>query len=73
MKKENFDDLLKKLNLTRKEFAEISGIRYTTVGKWNDDNRPIPAWVKSWLENYIEKKKFETVKQTLKDTGICEK
>lgn len=72
MNKEDFDNILKNNNLTRKDFAKLSGIQYTTVGKWNDDNRPIPAWVKSWLENYIEKCRFETVKKTLRESGVCQ-
>jgi len=66
MKKQEFDSILKDNNLTRKEFAQISGIQYTTVGKWNDENRPVPPWVKSWLENYIDKKKFENIKEMLR-------
>lgn len=72
MKKEEFDTILKENNLTRKDFANLSGIQYTTVGKWNNENRPIPVWVKSWIENYIEKKRFDDIKQTLKDSGMCD-
>ena len=71
MKKQEFDNILKKSNLTRKEFAQLSGIQYTTVGKWNDKDRTIPAWVKSWLENYIEKQKHQKLIKTLRETGVC--
>jgi len=62
MKKQEFDNILKNNNLTRKDFAQLSGIQYTTVGKWNDADRKIPAWVKSWLENYIKSKSYEDIK-----------
>lgn len=71
MIKQEFDTILKDNNLTRKDFAQLSGIQYTTVGKWNDDDRPIPAWVKSWLENYIKAKvsdnMIEAIKPFIKD------
>jgi len=67
MRKEEFDTILKNNDLTRKDFARLSGIKYTTVGKWNDSDRPIPVWVKSWLENYIDKKKFDNIKEIIKD------
>lgn len=62
MTKIEFDTILKENNLTRKDFANLSGIKYTTVGKWNDADRPIPSWVKSWLENYIKAKSYGDVK-----------
>lgn len=62
MKKQEFDSILKQNQLSRKDFAELSGIQYTTVGKWNDADRTIPAWVKSWLKNYIKAKSYEDVK-----------
>lgn len=67
MKKQEFDDILKNNNLTRKDFANLSGIQYTTVGKWNDKDRKIPAWVKSWLENYIKSKSYEDIKDKVLD------
>lgn len=71
MTKQSFTEILKKINLSKKEFAQLSNISYNTVNNWNDDNRPVPPWVKSWLENYIEKKKHEKLKQVLKDSGVC--
>ncbi len=67
MLKDVFDDTLRKSGLSRKDFAEKTGIQYSTVGKWNDIDRPIPSWVDSWLENYIDKKKYENIKNIIKD------
>lgn len=66
MKKKDFDTILNDINLSRKEFAELSGIKYTTVSKWHDTDRPIPVWVKSWLENYIKAKDMDKVADAVK-------
>lgn len=63
MTKEEFTEELKKLGISKKEFAELSDIAYMTVNNWNDDKKPIPNWVKSWLENY----KYKHIYNTLKD------
>jgi len=62
MNKENFSEELKKLNITKKEFADMCGISYMTVNNWNDENRPIPAWVDSWIQNYKFKNFYDVVK-----------
>lgn len=67
MNKQEFTSSLKRINLSKKEFAQMANISYNTVNNWNDENRPIPPWVKSWLENYIAKKKFETIKEIIQD------
>jgi len=71
MEKKEFDNILKDNNLTRKDFANLSGIQYTTVGKWNDKDRKIPAWVKSWLENYIKAKDIDKVAETMRPYIDC--
>ena len=65
-KQKEFDNILQDNDLTRKDFANLSGIQYTTVGKWNDKDRPIPAWVESWLQNYIKAKDIDKIAQTIK-------
>ena len=62
MNKEKFSEELKKLNITKKEFADMCGISYMTVNNWNDENRPIPAWVDSWIQNYKFKNFYDVVK-----------
>ena len=42
-------------------------MNYNSVTNWNKSNK-IPQWVKSWLNFYIENKKYNTLKQILKDT-----
>lgn len=65
--REEFNALLEKANLTKKEFCQIIDLNYSAVNNWGTGNINIPKWVKSWLENYIEKKKFEHIKNTIKD------
>ncbi|KLD99294.1 hypothetical protein [Aliarcobacter butzleri] len=62
MNKQEFSDFLKDINLSKKEFAELSNISYNTVNNWNDDNRPIPPWVESWLKNYSKANIYEDLK-----------
>ena len=71
MTKKDFDNKLKEIKLSRQEFANATDLAYSTIGNWHDEKKPVPGWVDSWLENYIEKKKFETMKQTLRDSGVC--
>ena len=65
MKKEEFTSILKQENLAKKEFANLANISYNTVNNWNDTNKPVPPWVKSWLENYIKAKSYEDVKNKI--------
>lgn len=67
MTKEEFDNKLKNIFITRKDFSDLTGVKYTTVTKWNDNDRPVPSWVDSWLNNYIDKKKFDNIKSIIKD------
>ena len=71
MTKDEFNDLLKKANLTKKGFAGISEVPYNTIKMWGID-RNIPNWVKPFLENYIKAKKFETAKKALCDKIVKE-
>ena len=61
MLKEEFDDYLNELGLDRKTFAELSHVSYNTITNWNDNKKPIPSWVKSWLDNYKKAKVFDKI------------
>ena len=61
MNKEDFNELLKKANLSKKEFAGIIDMQYTSVNNWGSSQK-FPRWVKSWLENYIKAKSYTDVK-----------
>lgn len=68
MKKEELTRILEEIKLSKKEFASLCSISYNTVNNWNDENRPVPPWVSSWLENYIDKKRFDTIKALIKES-----
>ena len=65
MNYEIFEELLKEANLTKKEFAELVDMNYTSITNWNKSEK-IPFWVKSWLENYIKAKVSDKVIDAVK-------
>lgn len=67
MTRQEFKNLLKEASLEKKDFCSIIGLNYDTVNTWGSGNSKVPKWVKSWLENYIEKKKFDKIKEMIKD------
>lgn len=66
MNKQEFTDFLKIIDLSKKDFAELSNISYNTVNNWNDTNKPVPPWVKSWLDNYVKAKDMDNIVEAVK-------
>ncbi|AYJ81032.1 acyl carrier protein [Aliarcobacter cryaerophilus ATCC 43158] len=65
MEKEEFNELLKNANLSKKEFANILDINPGSLNNWGSSQN-IPYWVKSWLENYIKAKDIDKIAETVK-------
>ncbi|AXH16369.1 acyl carrier protein [Malaciobacter mytili LMG 24559] len=65
---EEFDILLNKCKLTKKEFANIFEIEPRTVYNWVNSQKNIPYWVKPFLEHYYNSKKYEAIKNILNET-----
>jgi|GEM_PF-3572539 len=65
-----FENIIESIDMSKKDFAKQTKLPYQTIMNWKR-NDSLPVWVESWLENYIEKKKLETLKQTLKNAGVC--
>ncbi len=61
MKKQDFDELLKESGLSRYEFAKETGLSYGSISNWNDEKKPVPHWVESWLKNYNKAKIAEDI------------
>ena len=62
MNRDEFNNLLNKANLTKKEFCNIIELNYATINTWGSSKINIPKWVKTWLENYIKAKSYNDVK-----------
>ncbi|QDF28970.1 helix-turn-helix domain-containing protein [Halarcobacter anaerophilus] len=65
MEKEEFNELLKKASLSKKEFASIIGISVGSLNNWGS-SQGIPYWVESWLNNYIKAKDMDKVVEAVK-------
>jgi len=44
-----FNDLLKELGITRREFAKQIGLTYGSIGAMLVEGKPVPKWVLSAL------------------------
>ena len=66
-----FEILLKKAELTKKEFAKLVDMNYVSITNWNKSQK-IPSWVKSWLENYIKAKDMDTIANMIKPYIKCD-
>ena len=56
-----FEEVLTYINLTKKDFADLTGVAYQTIINWGSTNK-IPPWVDSWLVNFIKAKSYEEIK-----------
>ena len=65
-----FENLLKEAGLKKGEFADKVFMRSGSVSNWKKSKK-IPKWVKSWLELYIENKRYIELKDVMKQSGIC--
>ncbi|WP_162165590.1 XRE family transcriptional regulator [Campylobacter fetus] len=61
-----FEEVLKKTELTKRDFSGLTGVAYQTIINWGSTNK-IPPWVSSWLQNYIKSKSYERVKNEVLD------
>ncbi|EAJ5223078.1 hypothetical protein CQ309_08250 [Campylobacter coli] len=51
MNYDEFENKLKSISLSKKDFSEMVKMSYTGVTNWRQTNS-IPGWVNSWLINY---------------------
>ena len=72
MKKQEFDETLKKIALSRQEFADMTELSYGAVSNWHDEKKPVPGWVKSWLDNYIKSKLADDIINAV-EPFVCKK
>lgn len=62
---QDFESTLKRLDLSKADFAKIVGAVYNGVINWNVRGQT-PKWVQSWLENYEKARKFDKIKELIK-------
>jgi len=65
MTKDEYNNTLKKIGLTKKQLASILGVAEQTVNNWGSTNK-IPYWIETWLENYIKAKDMDKVVEAVK-------
>jgi len=65
MDKKEFNNLLKRAKLSKKEFAELVGVLPSSVNNWGGSQN-VPYWVESWLINYIKAGNFDKIGEMLK-------
>lgn len=63
MTKEDFNNRLKDLGLSLKDFSKISNISYSTINNWGYTVKgktiAIPLWVEPFLEHYEKSLKYD--------------
>ncbi len=66
MEKEEFKELLKKAELSKKELANILDLAQQTTNCWGSTQN-IPYWVKTWLINYIKANEADKIVKAIKE------
>lgn len=61
MDKKEFNDLLKRANLSKKGFADLLGVLPSSVNNWGSSQN-IPYWVEPFLISYIKAKRYDEIK-----------
>lgn len=71
MTKNQFKERLKRLNITIREFSNISNTSYSTINNWGfkQDEKiiPLPGWVEPFLEHYEKSRKYDYLKDEIFD------
>ena len=60
----DFENKLKALKLTKRDFSELCGLGYTTITNWRGFGKT-PEWVESYLEFYDKARKYDEIKAKL--------
>lgn len=65
MKNQEFEATLLELNISKREFSELTGLPYQTIMNWKRFDT-LPIWVESWLENYVKAKGLDNIVNAVK-------
>ncbi len=44
----------------------MTELSYGAVSNWHDEKKPVPGWIKSWLDNYVKAKDMDKVVEAVK-------
>ena len=61
---QEFNENLKELNLSKKDFAEQVGMNYASVTNWKH-SKSLPNWLDSWMKYYKRAKNYEMIKRSV--------
>lgn len=67
MNKIEFDSFMDKLELNKKELADLLNLPYNTINGWNGETKPYPSWLNSWFVHYEKSNRYEKIKELTKD------
>lgn len=59
-----FENKLKELGLSKRDFSELCGGSYNNIAGWKQKGKT-PNWVKSYLEFYDKARKYDEIKAKL--------
>ena len=65
MNYDEFENKLKSISLSKKDFSEMVKMSYTGVTNWRQTNS-IPGWVNSLLINYEKAKVLDEISKSIK-------
>ena len=65
MDKTEFNELMSKAGINKKQLAELSGVPYATINAWGS-RTPYPPYIKFLLECYIKSKDMDKIVDVVK-------
>ena len=60
----DFENKLKALSLTKRDFSNLTKLNYVSVAGWKQKGKT-PEWVESYLEFYDKARKYDEIKAKL--------
>lgn len=64
MDNEIFENKLKELGLSKRDFSNLTKLNYVSVAGWKQKGKT-PEWVESYLELYDKARKYDEIKAKL--------
>jgi DNA-binding transcriptional regulator YiaG len=71
MTRQELNDMLIKAQMSKEEFSQKVGLKYTSVNNWGS-SQEVPRWVESWLLLYVENLQCKKLKIAIKQINVDE-